>query len=97
MVELAMWDSMLGKRDKASSLAKQALAQSPSDSEIMFRAAEVYEQNGDHETAINWLTRAVHAGYSVATIQRDPTLRGLREDRRYKELVEPRPAQLPAK
>lgn len=87
-VELALWESMLGQRDRASSLTKQALAGSPSDSEIMFRAAEVYEQNRDHEAAINWLTRAVHAGYSVATIQRDPTLRGLHEDRRYKLLVE---------
>ena len=97
VIELAMWDSMLGRRDKASSLAKQALAQSPSDSEIMFRAAEVYEQNGDHETAIDWLTRAIHAGYSLATIQRDPTLRGLHEDRRYRLLIQAKPAQQPAK
>ena len=97
VVELAMWESMLGKREKGASLAKQALAQSPSDPEIMFRAAEVYEQNGDHETAINWLTQAVHAGYSVATIQRDPTLRGLHEDPRYALLIQAKPAQPPVK
>jgi thioredoxin-like negative regulator of GroEL len=61
---------------------------SPSDPQILFRSAEVYEQNGDHEAALNCLEQAVRKGYSISDIQHDPTFQGLREQRRYKELVQ---------
>ncbi len=97
MVELAICDSMLGMPTQAIGLIRQAQARSPADPETMFRAAEIYEQSGDHATALNWLGQAARAGYSVADIQHDPTLQGLREDPRFKHIVHESPAQPPAK
>ena len=88
MIELALCNSMLGKRKEAADLVRRAHALSPSDPEISFRAAQIYEQAGDHQAALNWLEQAVRNGYSISDVQHDPTLQGLREQRRYKELVQ---------
>jgi thioredoxin-like negative regulator of GroEL len=69
-------------------LIGSAAAQAPSDPEIQFRAAEIYEQAGDHAAALKKLELAVHMGYSVADIRRDPTLAQLHKDSRYQSLVE---------
>jgi len=97
MTELALSDSMLGKQTEAVALIRQAQSRAPSDPEIMFRTAEIYEQGGNHATALNWLGQAAHAGYSVTNIQHDPTFQGIRNDPRYKQIVQESPAQVPAK
>jgi tetratricopeptide (TPR) repeat protein/predicted Ser/Thr protein kinase len=88
MTELALCYSMLGKQQEALALISEAAAQSTSDPEIQFRAAEIYEQGGDHAAALNKLALAVHMGYSVSDIRRDPTLQQLHKDSRYQKLVE---------
>jgi thioredoxin-like negative regulator of GroEL len=88
MTELALCDSMLGKQQEAVALIGSAAAQTPSDPEIQFRAAEIYEQGGDHAAALKKLALAVSMGYSVADIRGDPTLGQLRKDPRYQNLVE---------
>jgi tetratricopeptide (TPR) repeat protein len=87
MTELALCDSLLGKQQEAVALIGSAAAQSPSDPEIPFRAAEIYEQGGDHAAALEKLALAVHMGYSVADIRSDPTLGQLHKDPRYQNLV----------
>jgi tetratricopeptide (TPR) repeat protein/predicted Ser/Thr protein kinase len=88
MTELALCYSMLGKQREAVALIASASAQSPSDPEIEFRAAEIYEQGGDHAAALKELALAVRMGYSVADIRSDPTLGQLHKDPRYQDLVE---------
>ncbi len=88
MTELALCNAMLGKQKDALALIERAAAQSPSDPEIQFRAAEIYEQSGDHTAALKKLELAVHMGYSVAEIRGDPTLAQLHNDSRYQKLVE---------
>jgi tetratricopeptide (TPR) repeat protein len=97
MTELALCDSMLGNLTQAIALMRQAQSRAPSDPEIMFRTAEIYEQSGDHATALNWLGRAARAGYSAADIQHDPTFQGIRTDSRYQQILQESPAQPPAK
>jgi serine/threonine-protein kinase len=94
MVELALSDSMLGKRSEALGLIHQARSRAPADPEIMFRTAEIYEQGGDHAAALNWLAQAARAGYSTADIEHDPTFQGLRKDPQYQKIVQsPAPAK----
>ena len=88
MTELALCDSMLRKQQEAVALIESAAAQSPSDPEIQFRAAEIYEQGGDHAAALKRLALAVRMGYSVADIRRDPTFGQLHKDSSYQRLVE---------
>jgi tetratricopeptide (TPR) repeat protein len=96
-VELALCNSMLGKSAEAIKLINQAQSHSPSDPEVMFRTAEIYEQSGNHAAALDWLGRSAKAGYSTADIRNDPTFQGLRNDLRYKQIVQETPAQSPAK
>jgi len=91
-IELALCNAMLGKPKEALELARRAHTLSPADPEILFRTAEIYEQSRDHEAALKWLERAAREGYSVSDIQRDPTFNGLRQNRRYEQLVERAPA-----
>jgi tetratricopeptide (TPR) repeat protein len=97
MVELALCDSMLGKQAQAIALIRQARSHAPADPEIMFRTAEIYQQGGDHAAALDWLDKAARAGYSVADIQHDPTFQGIRDDPRFKQIVQKSPVQQPAK
>lgn len=97
MTELALCDSMLGKQQEAIALIASAAAQSPSDPEIQFRAAEIYEQGGDRDTAIKKIALAVRMGYSVADIRVDPSLGQLRKDPRYQDLVEDKAPKSPNK
>ena len=95
MEELALCDSMLGRPAPAIALMRQARSLAPTDPELMFRTAEVYEQSADRASALDWLDKSVQAGYSVADIQNDPTFQGARDDPRYKQIVSK--SQSPAK
>jgi serine/threonine protein kinase/tetratricopeptide (TPR) repeat protein len=97
MTELALCYSMLGKQNEALALIASAAAQSPSDPEIPYRAAEIDEQGGDHLAALKELAQAVHMGYSVADIRRDPTLAQLHKDPKYQSLVEEKAPKSPDK
>jgi tetratricopeptide (TPR) repeat protein/tRNA A-37 threonylcarbamoyl transferase component Bud32 len=80
--------SMLGQSRRALQLLRKANALSPPDAESMFRTASIYQQLGDHDSAWEWLGKAIHAGYSIAEIEHDPAFARLREDPRYKQLLQ---------
>jgi hypothetical protein len=59
-----------------------------SDKEILFGAALVYNRLGETGTALEWLSKAVQAGYSVATVRESPDLDNLHDNARYQALVQ---------
>jgi serine/threonine-protein kinase len=95
LTELALCQSMLGKTSEALDLIERAREHAASDPEISYRTAEIYEQDGDHAAALEWLSRAVKKGYPMREIQRDPTFEKVREDARYKQLLQATAAQPP--
>jgi tetratricopeptide (TPR) repeat protein len=95
LTELALCQSMLGKSAEAIALITHARERSASDPEMFFRSAEIYEESGDHAAALEWLSQAVQKGYPMREIQRDPTFQKLREDARYKQLLQGTAAQPP--
>ena len=97
MEELALCDSMLGKPTPAVALMRQARSLAPADPEIMFRTAEIYEQGGNHGSALDWLDRRRGQATLSPTSSNDPTFQGIRDDPRYKQIVQDPPAQPPAK
>jgi thioredoxin-like negative regulator of GroEL len=97
MTELALCYSMVGKENEALALIASAAAQSPSDPEIPYRAAEIDEQGGDHAAALKKLAQAVHMGYSVADIRRNPTFAQLHKDPKYQSLLEEKAPKSPDK
>ena len=79
---------MLGERDPALKYLNQALAYGKSDKEILFSAALVYNRLGETGTALEWLSKALQAGYSLATVRESPDLDNLHGNPRYQALVQ---------
>jgi len=53
----------------------------------LFTVASAYEQIGERGLALEWLEKALTAGYSRESIERSPGLAELRKDERYVRLV----------
>jgi serine/threonine-protein kinase len=85
--DLAEYYSMLGDREQARHCLTLALQYGHGEKELMFTAAEVYNQLGETGLALEWLTKAVHAGYPVNKFRDFPTFENLVQKPRYQELV----------
>jgi Tfp pilus assembly protein PilF len=79
---------MLGERPQALKYLDEALLHGKSDKEILFGAALVYNQLGETGTALEWLRKALQAGYSLTTVRESPDLDNLRNNPRYQALVQ---------
>jgi Flp pilus assembly protein TadD len=73
--------------DSAVYFAERALDLEPEDSEVLFRAAAVYEQIGERARALVLLGDALAKGYSLKVIENERQFLELREDPRYALLV----------
>jgi serine/threonine protein kinase/Tfp pilus assembly protein PilF len=78
--------------DKAGAATHAALARAvltsidtlkPSGPDVLFTIASIHEELGDRALALEWLGRAVKAGYSMKSVRRSPWLKALREDPAY--------------
>jgi serine/threonine-protein kinase len=66
---------------------EEAVKIAPTNSEVLFRAGHAYAKLGDHERALVWLGKAIENGWGIEEIMEDPELQDLREDPRFKLLV----------
>jgi len=78
---------MLGERALALKNLDQALTYGKADKEILFGAALVYNRLGETGPALEWLHKALRAGYSLTTVRESPDLDNLRSNLRYQALV----------
>jgi tetratricopeptide (TPR) repeat protein len=82
--------------DTAAAHAERALELEPTDAEVLYRSALVYEDIGERARALVLLGDAIKQGYSPTVIAHTRALRELREDPRYRMLVsESAPAGTP--
>ncbi len=84
---LASYHAMLGEKDKAKEDLNRALAFGRLDQSIQFQAGEVYNDLGETEVALEWLAKAVAAGYSPYVIDHAPEFNNLHDDPRYRQLL----------
>jgi eukaryotic-like serine/threonine-protein kinase len=87
LADRAAYYSMLGSKIEALRDLKLALRLSPKDPEVLFGAAQVYDQFGDEKAAMDWVRRAVQAGCSRAEIRDSPAMDNLRNDPEFQSLV----------
>ena len=87
VAHLADCRAMLGEADKARVLATEAGRLAPDSRRVAEILSGVYEQIGDRDAALRWLTSAVKAGYPLADVVSDPTFEKLRQDPRYAEVA----------
>jgi tetratricopeptide (TPR) repeat protein len=73
-------------RRRARTILEIVERQQPSDADLLSRIGSTYEELGDREKALDWLERAIKAGYPLKKIERSPWLKDLRGDKRYARL-----------
>jgi tetratricopeptide (TPR) repeat protein len=84
---LAICHAMLGEKTPAMRYLRQGLQLDPSDPEMRFKAALVYNQLGNANKTVAWLTKAVASGYSRTIIRDTPNFELLHSNRRFQELL----------
>jgi serine/threonine-protein kinase len=77
---LADYSAMLGDKSTAMGQIRKALEIAPTDPDVLFRAALVYNQLGDREQTLNWLKKAAEAHFSRTTIRDTPDLDPFHKD-----------------
>ncbi len=85
---IAMYWISLGEREPALREIAQAARLSPADGQVLFRSALVYEQSGRREEALDAVRTALAGGYSKEEIEKAPPLEALRQDPRYRSIIE---------
>ena len=87
LMHVAVCYSMLDDEVQARGFMLRAVELEPQDVTVMYNAAIVNEQLGDREQALEWLGQALREGYPIEDVQRSVSMRELRQDDRFRELV----------
>jgi len=85
--DLADYYVMVGDRGNALKYLNQALAESKFDKESLYAAALVHNRLGETGTALEWLGKALRAGYSRQAVLEQPDLDNLHGNTRFQELL----------
>jgi tetratricopeptide (TPR) repeat protein len=87
---VATYEAMLGDRRAALASLEQAFRPAPKDPELMYNGALVYEQFGDKNQALDWLAKAVAAGYPTTGLRDTPNFSSLQNDARFQKILQTR-------
>ncbi len=85
--DLARYWAMFGNRTKALDYLDRSLAGKEKDTELLFAAALVYNQFHETGTALEWLGKALAAGYPKSVVSKAPDLDNLHDNARYQALM----------
>jgi tetratricopeptide (TPR) repeat protein len=86
--DLGTYWAMLGDRTHALDYLDRSLVGDSKDKELLFQAALVYNQLHETGTALEWLSKALAAGYSKAVVSKAPNLDNLHDNPRYQALMQ---------
>jgi tetratricopeptide (TPR) repeat protein/tRNA A-37 threonylcarbamoyl transferase component Bud32/TolB-like protein len=84
---LAGYYAMLDERERGLGLLESVVATDPTSPMILSLVAEVFEDLGDRERALEWVARSFDSGVSPIRFEGRPTLSKLVADERYQALV----------
>jgi len=85
--DLADYNAMINDRPDALRYLDRALKESKFDKEELYAAALVYNHLGESGRSLEWLGKALRAGYSANTMIQQPDLDNLHGDRRFQDLL----------
>jgi len=86
--QLGSWYASANAPEQSVPLLRQAAALAPDDPQIMYRVGGAYELLSRREDALRWIDKALAAGFSLETVERNPELAELRADRRFRAIAE---------
>ena len=84
---LADYSAMVGNKEAAYSYLQRALKASPSDGDVLFRAAIVYNHFNQPDQALLYLKKATQTGYSRNVIRDSPDFANLQQNPGFRALV----------
>jgi len=84
---LAQYNAMIGQANAATENINRALTLSPNDQYVLFEAALVFNQLNKPEMALDYLEKAVAAGYPANTLLDTPNIDNLHSHPRFRKLV----------
>ena len=87
LARLGSFYASIGEPAKSIPLLRQAAALEPKSPQVLYKAGEAYELLHQREQALQFLGRALTAGYSLEYIRREPELAALRSDPRFSALL----------
>jgi tetratricopeptide (TPR) repeat protein len=87
--DLANYHAMNDDRNTALKFLALAVEESKSDKDALFSAALIYNHLGDKGLALEWLSKALHSGYSPEMARQQPDLDNLHGDARFEDLLKP--------
>ena len=82
-------------RSKAIPRIEAALARAPDRTDVLGNAADAYEYLGDRSRALALAKKAMEKGMAIEEIERDPVLRNLRLDPRFRRMAVANPKTVP--
>ena len=85
---LANYYSVAGQREEALFYLQQALQYGHNDKEILVDAASVYNHLGETGLAVEWLAKAVGAGYPASRVANSPEFKNLENNPGYRQITE---------
>jgi serine/threonine protein kinase/tetratricopeptide (TPR) repeat protein len=88
---LAGYQSMLGQSEAATDSINRALRIAPNDPDLLFDAAVVFNQLNAPEKSLDYLEKAVAAGYAANTLLDSPNLDNLHSHSRFQKLISKAP------
>ena len=84
---LATYEAMTGEKQAALADLHRGLAIAPNSPDLRYRAALVYNHFGDTKRSLQWLSKALAAGFSPMTIRDAPEFDSLRDKAAFKQLL----------
>ncbi len=85
--DLAGYHAMVGEFETSRSLLDQAIAIGTKDIRVLATIGETFEDLGEREQALVWIGKALEGGMSPEVFDSKPTLRGLVDDERYRQMI----------
>jgi eukaryotic-like serine/threonine-protein kinase len=84
---LGKYYGMIDDRTHALLYLNQAVELNKSNKEVLFSAATIYNHLGDKGQALEWLGKALRAGYSPQMARQEPDLDNFHGDPRFEDLL----------
>ncbi len=84
---LADYSAMVGNKEAAYGYLQRALKAAPSDGDVLFRAAIVYNRFNQPDQALLYLKKATQTGYSRNLIRDSPDFANLQQNPGFRSLV----------
>ena len=92
--DVASCYAILGDKENAVAHLSRSLELGHSNKELLFNAAVVFNDLGETGVALEWLQKALTAGYSASIVRDSPSFDNLRNESAVSTTIKPRAGEI---